>query len=597
MGRSRNYKELKAAASGKKAVALAPLIPPVAAPLPLPQIQFIPRHERQRQVIDLWPDSRAMVLTGPAGTGKAQPLDAVVMTPSGPVPMGQVYVGQTICSADGGVCSVTGVFPQGVRPVFRITFSDGSVTECCGDHLWQVGDISRGWTRRVVDTKYILANYRRGDRNCLYIPVAKPVHFDKREFLIDPYLMGIILSDGGISHSIVITTADDEILERIRPLIHADYHFRLRSGSMIDYSLSKIDHKPGSKSVYFEELRRLGLFGHCSHEKHIPPEYLHTSVSQRIDLLQGLMDGDGTVDKRTGMPIYYTTSLRLANDFRYLVASLGGTCSTHLKHPKYFSKVKQASVSGKECYVISVCLPSEVNSFSLERKAKFVKPREKYFPRRYIADVQMVGEKPVQCISVSHESRLYLTDNFIVTHNTASAFAGGFLDIVRGAADKVLVAKPVIGVDEDLGFFPGGLDEKLLPWMGSVEDVWGKMSGGHGLAAIGERLELRSVGLCRGRTVSRATLIVDEAQNCTLRQLVTLLTRPDDTGRIILCGDPAQCDLPADKLENGVVPLTYVVRRLQRRRVKVRHFHVVNFLPEDQQRSAFVREFLSAMGL
>jgi phosphate starvation-inducible protein PhoH and related proteins len=181
------------------------------------------------------------------------------------------------------------------------------------------------------------------------------------------------------------------------------------------------------------------------------------------------------------------------------------------------------------------------------------------------------------------------------TGKTASAFAGGFTDILTGAADKVLVAKPVVGVDEDLGFFPGGLDEKLLPWMGSVEDVWGKMSGGLPLAAIGERLELRSVGLCRGRTVNRATLIVDEAQNCTLRQLVTLLTRPDDTGRIVLCGDPDQCDLPADKLVDGVCPLAHVVRRLQRR--KVRRFGVVRFLPEDQQRSPFVREFLAAMGL
>lgn len=181
------------------------------------------------------------------------------------------------------------------------------------------------------------------------------------------------------------------------------------------------------------------------------------------------------------------------------------------------------------------------------------------------------------------------------TGKTHVAFAGGFTDIVSGSADKVLVAKPVVGVDEDLGFFPGGLDEKLLPWMGSVEDVWGKMSGGAPLAAIGDRLEMRSVGLCRGRTVSRATLLVDEAQNCTWKQLVTLCTRPDDSGRIVLCGDPDQCDLPPDNLVNGVCPLRHMLTKLRRK--KLHRFNVVQFLPEDQQRSPFVRDFLKAMGM
>lgn len=180
------------------------------------------------------------------------------------------------------------------------------------------------------------------------------------------------------------------------------------------------------------------------------------------------------------------------------------------------------------------------------------------------------------------------------TGKTAVSFACGFRDVVSGAADKVLVAKPVVGVDEELGYFPGGLDEKLLPWMGSVEDVWGKMSGGLTLAHISHLLEMRSVGLCRGRTVSRATLLVDEAQNCTLNQLVTLCSRPDDSGRIVLCGDIDQCDLPADKLVNGIPPLAHVVKKVVR--AKVRGFSVVRFLPEDQQRSQFVRDFLAAMG-
>lgn len=179
------------------------------------------------------------------------------------------------------------------------------------------------------------------------------------------------------------------------------------------------------------------------------------------------------------------------------------------------------------------------------------------------------------------------------TGKTASAFAGAVADVAAGRARRILFARPVVGVDEDLGFFPGGLEEKLSPWMGAVEDVWAKMSDAP-ISALAPFLDFRSVGLCRGRTVFGAALVVDEAQNATFKQLVTLLSRPDESGRIVLSGDVDQCDLPPDKLVNGVCPLLHIVRKVQR--AKVRRFNVVKFLPEDQQRSPFVRDFLAAIG-
>lgn len=243
-----------------------------------------------------------------------------------------------------------------------------------------------------------------------------------------------------------------------------------------------------------------------------------------------------------------------------------------------YKAMKAAAKAGKKAVTLPPLLPPPA--------ARPPLPHVQFTPRH---------DRQREVIRLWPESTVMVLTGPAGTGKTASAFAGGFLDIVTGAADRVLVAKPVVGVDEDLGFFPGGLDEKLLPWMGSVEDVWGKMAGGAPLDAIGDRLELRSVGLCRGRTVSRATLLVDEAQNLSWKQLVTLCTRPDDTGRIVLCGDPDQCDLPADKLVDGVCPLRHMLLKLRRK--KLHRFHVVQFLPEDQMRSPFVRDFLRAMGL
>ncbi len=165
---------------------------------------------------------------------------------------------------------------------------------------------------------------------------------------------------------------------------------------------------------------------------------MYVNKGQRISLLQGLMDCDGTVDRRSGLATYCTSSYRLRNDLVWLVRSLGGVATVSRKENEH-----------KGAWIISLNLPKEIMPFTLTRKASLYRPNEKYFPRRKIVSIDSVGEKQAQCIRVEHESRLYLTDDFVVTHNTFSGL--GTVKRFAKTTDKILIVAPSQKVLNDWG--------------------------------------------------------------------------------------------------------------------------------------------------
>ena len=124
---------------------------------------------------------------------------------------------------------------------------------------------------------------------------------------------------------------------------------------------------------------------------------------------------------------------------------------------------------------------------------------------------------------------------------THAALALALADCVAGRADRVLITRPLVGCGEDLGYLPGSVAEKLAPWFGAIADVLPGIS-------LGEvkdlPLEYTSLAMMRGRTVSKAVGILDEAQNATLPQLRMFLSRIGNGGKLVICGDPDQSDLP-----------------------------------------------------
>ncbi|MFF7357939.1 helicase-related protein [Streptomyces filipinensis] len=375
------------------------------------------------------------LLQGEVGSGKAQPLDSLVLTPSGFRRMGDMQVGDEVVVPAGEIALIDGVFPQGERDVWRIVLSDDSSVECDDEHLWIVGTSCawhRGQPPKVMTTREIRHDlFKANGSSKWYLPAATPVDLGDDSVLpLDPYLFGLLLGDGSFRHNLRISTIDTEIRDAVGASVEPECQLVPVTGSRCDYTIQLAQRSGGVRNPVIQILRDLGLWGRTSHGKFIPEEFKNTSIKNRLALLQGLLDTDGTVDAN-GMSISLcSASVRLAEDVAWLVRSLGGRARILRK---------------KSAFTVSVALPDEYAPFRLTRKAERVGPRPKYKTfRRGIRAVEYVGRKPVQCISVAHPSRAYVTDHFAVTHNTMVALRAMLAVVDAGGQAAMLAPTEVL---------------------------------------------------------------------------------------------------------------------------------------------------------
>jgi superfamily II DNA or RNA helicase len=366
------------------------------------------------------------ILADEMGLGKSLATHIPILTPGGWRRFGDVCVGDEVMNAQGGISRVTGVYPQGELEAFRVTFSDGASTICSDDHLWAVNTAlrkSRGNPYRVLTLREIRERLHDAAGNARhYIPVAAPMHFPSEGALpIDPYLLGCMLGDGGMTQrTLMLTTADAELRETCNALLPTGTEFGPRG--RYDHALRYTE--PAGKVAieqFKADLRELGIDGLGSHRKFVPSPYKFASISDRLSMLQGLMDTDGFVGK-DGHVEFSSSSDHLAHDVAFLVRSLGGTARLHYKaEPKY--TYKGEALVGKPAWRVTVALPPEFNPFRLSRKADAYPGRSKYPPSRAIVNVEPIGKYPMQCIAVDSPDHLFVVDEFIVTHNTVQVLS------------------------------------------------------------------------------------------------------------------------------------------------------------------------------
>jgi len=365
------------------------------------------------------------ILADEMGLGKAQPNDTKVMTPHGYRLLKNLRVGDLVTGSDGQPTTVTGVFPQGKKVVYQITFRDGSSTRCCDDHLWAVQTPARrflGQPCRVLPLKEIKNDLFDAAGNAKhFVPMVSPVAFIDQgmgDLPLDPYLLGYLLANGCLRGSAKVTIPDQETVERLTPLLPRGYV--LKRDSEYDYRITRKVRK-GRPNKVITALRELGAFGKMSYQKRIPKRYLFSSTEVRLRVLQGLMDGDGTAGAKDGRIEFDSSSRGLVKDVRFIVQSLGGTGIVSLRQsPTYTYKGEKRT--GLPSWRLGIRMPAGTPAFLLSRKADR-RGTAKYHPSRPIVAVEEVGVEPCRCISVAAADNLYVTEDFIVTHNTLSAIA------------------------------------------------------------------------------------------------------------------------------------------------------------------------------
>ena len=556
-----------------------------------------PRGENQEKyVAELENDQNDIVFAvGPAGTGKAQPLTAKIKVPGGWTTMGEIKIGTVVSTPDGKTANVTGIFPQGVKETFIVELKDGRKTECCGEHLWEVFyDDNWGGKPRVMSTVDMIA-FQEKNRKPLMIRLPEHEETADIELPIDPYLLGAILGDGSVFRYgfIGFTTADSFMLEKLNEICKDDGYFTYLSG-VYNYQYKPTARKTGLKKGEFscklkEEINKLELFGTNSHTKFIPEVYLHASKNQKIKLLQGLLDTDGYAATTNSLE-FTTTSKQLCDAVAYLVRSIGGAAKISSHVPSCMYKGERSI--GKLAYNVGITYKYLTDLVSLPRKKERLSDMSQYSKKGRLAvkSITPSGEKECQCIMIDSQEHLYITDDFIVTHNTKIAVEYAIQQLQSGKIQKIIITRPAVSVDEEHGFLPGTLEEKMAPWVLPIIDYFEEYYHPKDVERMIEEkvIEIAPLAYMRGRTFKDSIIIFDEAQLATVSQTKMALTRLGQNSRLLVTGDLNQADRGAD---NGLND--FIVRLEQ---VKSSHIAFIQFTHKDIKRHRVVQDVLRIYG-
>ncbi len=489
-------------------------------------------HELQREGVKNALSHKFTILTGGPGTGKAQPIDSKVLTANGFRSIGSLDVGDEIISPLGDCVRVTGKFPQGRKQVYRIDFADGRSCESCEDHLWKVWTRvsvwdpekkkkvrSRDW--RVVPLKYINERLTEGrsESDRIGIPLLLPNPTGAPAQLpCDPYLLGALIGDGTLKDSVQFTTTDSSLIHRITEIV-APLGLRLNNVSLHDEKSTTwriVGRGKGHSNPLRNCIVELGL-NVTSQHKFVPEIYFTGNLNQRLELLRGLLDIDGTVDTR-GVVSFTSSSFRLANDVKRLAWSLGCIAtSSAVRRPSYTHKGENRI--GLEAHTVILQHRETANFFTLARKQSKTKrqtPRLRFSHRLRITKITSVEEKQCVCISVSGPDGLYITDNYIVTHNTTILRA--LVEILKAKKVRVHLAAPTGRAAQRLAETTGGFASTIHRLLKYDAATGGFTSN-------------------ENRPLATDFLIVDEASMLDSRLAAALLQAVPSKAHLLLVGD------------------------------------------------------------
>jgi hypothetical protein len=383
---------------------------------------------------------RSICLVKSRRKGFEQPLTARLYSEHYPIDMAQVSVGDKIWGPNGELVSVTDIHPQGFKDVYNLHLLDGRVIECGENHLWEVfskkdcesknSDNCRD--KKIIKTKELLgtkliSEFTNNNAYTSYIRLSKPVFYSEKQQPLDPYLVGYFIGDDNISRQCKISSADQESLDRLLNIINNQFSnkYILTNSGKYNYQFKYL-HKDISelrflKKKYrtskfanrvnplYEELKLLNL-ATTSLYKRIPNEYKYGSYDQRLALLQGLLDSDGSINKDGQIDIC-CKSKYLAEDICEVGRSLGMKCT--------YDGIQKSN----GCYRVYIETVEKV--FRLKRK--LIRQRFDQYFSEYVA-ITKIEKLPYQelqqCITVDSDDHMYLTDGYTPTHNSYKAAAG-----------------------------------------------------------------------------------------------------------------------------------------------------------------------------
>ena len=389
---------------------------------------FAARENIREYVIKDWLIAHGVTaLLAKRGTGKGLPLNEPVLTPWGWKPIKDLKVGDRVCSPEGGKTEVTGVYPQGIRPCYEFTFEDGSIARCDDQHLWALRTRrpgrSSGTVKDVVwPMKRVLEEFHTNNHKMSVPTIGRT---SRMGCPVRPnmcaYTLGLLLGDGTFMwRDVEFTTIDDQLRDH---MLDMGFTVKKPREGKEHITVMRLPHPRGEENKVYESFKSMKLFGKGSHVRFIPEMFFNASYETRLALLQGLMDTDGTVNGtenrdagRSGSGAVYTsTSEELAKGVQKLAWSLGARASIN-KYPSYLNGERK-----RDHYDVYVQTGNKFKPFRLQRKLDILTPYMHKKLWRRIADIKEISPQETVCISVDNPNGLFVTRDYVVTHNSTVA--------------------------------------------------------------------------------------------------------------------------------------------------------------------------------
>lgn len=359
---------------------------------------------------------------------EAHPYDQIVRLPTGETKLwGDVRIGDKLFAPNGKTVRVVNVPIDGEDDIYRLTLSDGRSVEASKNHIWNV--IKYGRKRPYNTTTVDILNnglYTNSGQHKFFIQNGGAVNYEHKDVPIDPYTLGLLISEGALTKFPKNKTHNKRRRNVQISSAQQDAEFYK---TIVPYEIKHIGNKGYSWHVYIDDIDKkldsLGLLHKNSQTKFIPDVYLYNDKNTRMELLRGLMDGDGCATKK-GSNIYITISKKLAEDLILLCRSLGMYARYHkcVEERDHLFSNSGNTYRCKKTYRVAVTTNERI--FNLPRKVEkqhINHPGIKgskagaFLYKIAIDKIEYVGRKRCKCVTVDSDDGLYMVGDYVVTHN------------------------------------------------------------------------------------------------------------------------------------------------------------------------------------
>lgn len=381
-----------------------------------------------KQKIAINAEDNNIVLLSSAGSGKSCPDSTPLPTPNGWTTVGEVKVGDYLFDRRGNPTKVLGVYPQGEREVYEITFRDKRKARCSIDHIWSVhkstwkdkNDFRDYTLKQILEDEWVIED-ERGYKSYLFsIPCSKAVKYENNKKLkVNPYLFGVFLGEGCCQEQdLTLFSSKEELIIRVQKILNSPQLYKEQLSCEWTFYKDLNNNRFKTQEILGEYKESI-----CcrSYEKSIPDDFKYSSIEDRYELIRGLMDTKGIITRARGEyhVRFSTMSPKLRDDFIEVMGSLGYVCS-------YKTNKRSDKYTLGEAYEIIINIPNAEKHklFSLSEKKEIAleckdRKQNQNFDRTTIINIKKLDYKEeMTCFYVDNDEHLFLINNFLCTHNT-----------------------------------------------------------------------------------------------------------------------------------------------------------------------------------